>query len=616
MITLLVGHRGVGKTSLLARILARRSGARGFDLDAEIEKRTGMRVPALFAARGERAFRELERTTLDELVGEAGASGVETWIAVGAGFEGPLPAGVRATWVRRATDATGRIFLDRPRLDADRTPLDEFLSRAPEREARYRSWADAELVLREGLRADPAEAIYFEGPSAWKLREAWTLTLSPGRGAEAARTRALAAGLRLEIKDDEWSARQAEELLRDAGTGDGKWLLSLRSGREASAWATLSARFPDAALDVDVRSLRSLASEIATKLEDRLRSPEAPRILSLHAGEGAPATLAEAAVVLDRAARDLPRTVLKLAWPVASLAELEIGHDWAALDPARRVFLPMSATGRWNWYRALASRGAPLAFLREGDGSASDQPTLLEALALSRLPLAGFEAGFAAVLGSPVAHSWSPTFHEAFAAERGWAFVRVPLALDEFDPEAVRILRKLGLRAAAITSPLKERAFELGDERRPTAWEFRAVNTWGWRALDGKLVGTNTDFEGLAFAVRNVDLRGETAVWGGGGTREVLRKLLPEASYYSARSGERVSGPGVGSPVRVIWAAGDKSSAWPPEAWRPARVLDLDYRENSLGRAYARSVGAAYVNGAAMFKRQAELQQNFWRSLA
>lgn len=63
---------GAGK-STVARALAERRGARAVDLDARIEAHAGATVAELFAERGERAFRRLEREAALSLVGEGQA---------------------------------------------------------------------------------------------------------------------------------------------------------------------------------------------------------------------------------------------------------------------------------------------------------------------------------------------------------------------------------------------------------------------------------------------------------------------------------------------------------------------------------------------------------------
>lgn len=62
---------GVGKTTV-GQALARRLGAPYFDSDRQVERRTGLTVPEIFAARGEAAFRAEERAALVEALGAEG----------------------------------------------------------------------------------------------------------------------------------------------------------------------------------------------------------------------------------------------------------------------------------------------------------------------------------------------------------------------------------------------------------------------------------------------------------------------------------------------------------------------------------------------------------------
>jgi shikimate kinase len=63
----LVGMPGCGKSSV-ARRLARRTGRRAVDVDAEIERVAGRSIPDLFATDGEAAFRTLEHEVLTSVL--------------------------------------------------------------------------------------------------------------------------------------------------------------------------------------------------------------------------------------------------------------------------------------------------------------------------------------------------------------------------------------------------------------------------------------------------------------------------------------------------------------------------------------------------------------------
>ncbi len=129
---------GSGKTTV-GRLVAARLGRRFHDSDEEVLARTGMTIPAIFASRGEAAFRAEERAVL----AAATASGPPAVIAVagGAVLDPDSRRRIRTAgpvvWLRaapsvlagRVGSGSGRPLLDRDAagalqlLDARRRPL-------------------------------------------------------------------------------------------------------------------------------------------------------------------------------------------------------------------------------------------------------------------------------------------------------------------------------------------------------------------------------------------------------------------------------------------------------------------------------------------------------------
>ncbi len=73
----LVGARGSGKTTV-GLILARRLGARSFDLDREIEAQSGQTIAEIFAEAGEEGFRDQEECVLRKVSHEFPGSIIAT----------------------------------------------------------------------------------------------------------------------------------------------------------------------------------------------------------------------------------------------------------------------------------------------------------------------------------------------------------------------------------------------------------------------------------------------------------------------------------------------------------------------------------------------------------
>jgi shikimate kinase len=140
---LLIGMMGAGK-STVGTALARRLGWAYCDSDAQIQRRTGMTVPDIFATQGETAFRKEETAALEEAVGTD--EPVVISVAGGAVLDPANRDCIRAAglvvWLRanvatlaaRVGDGAGRPLLGRDpaaalaRLDAERRPLYEELA--------------------------------------------------------------------------------------------------------------------------------------------------------------------------------------------------------------------------------------------------------------------------------------------------------------------------------------------------------------------------------------------------------------------------------------------------------------------------------------------------------
>lgn len=670
MLQLIVGHRGVGKTSFLGRVAAAYAAAgrpvRVLDLDHEIARATGLPLAALFAQHGEAQFRAQEHRTLAALL-QAEVSRVgrhDVYVALGAGYdEDPrsvvppaLLSATRVLWLRRLTDGDGRIFprqgtaAPRPRLAPQVSPLAEFQQRYVERQARFAAWHDDVWIMPEGSDENPApaEAAFIlaalaDDPIAPAHSLRGTITILPAHLARPAGildwlARRLAwRDLSFELRDDLLSEPQLAQLLTQIPPAR-----ILRSFR-----VRLPAR--DEVLALCQKNIRcDIPLELSPDLPAAAGAAVPPHpnlIASLH--ERRPdETLTAAIARLHSFATAIGAQTRKLAVEVADLRELHGGAAWAAQSPPQHAFLPRTPGGqspqvpeRYRWFRTLqaANPATPLCFVREGDGSSPDQPTLCEHW--GRHQSTAGATTFAAVLGDPVQHSRSPSQHRALFARYGVPFVAVPLAERELADSGLQLLADLGLRFAAVTAPLKRLA--------GAAVGLPACNTLACSAA-GTWHGRNTDPDGLVALLAYLDPQAAVAIWGGGGTLVSLQSVLPHARAFALRSGQQrdwvapsptsvaaaadaptdsdmpprlddASASDAASapffPAALIWAAGPVRAgehAWPPAAWRPQQVFDLDYRDNSTGRDYALRIDAEYISGLAMFRAQAASQAQFF----
>lgn len=583
MTTLIVGHRGTGKT-VLARQFAP---GEVIDLDAEIARATGRTSREWIEQSGETKFRDVEKEQLRRILNEASLK--DRWIILGAGF--PLNdfdwGDFEFTMIhwRRRTDSWGRIFTDRPRLNPGVNPLDEYFERFAPREEKYRDYADWTLEWPEGEHLNAvsrARDLLRAGPAAPLAPHSGIYTLRPQDRERVGiiTEKFLNWGLRaFELRTDLLSTDDLEFWARTFPAE--RLLLAERTGQS------------------HLQRFRGVNFGETDWALEWGRPPADYSIWSVHGSDPKPFA-------------SVPGSTAHLKWSplVESFTELESGYRWQREDPERRSFLPRSTDGRWTWFRLWMKSRQKLNFIREVENlEAPDQPSFLEFI--------NHVDGetFAAVVGDPILHSWTPGEQAGFFAARGMPVLRVAVAESEWD-EAIGVLTRMGLRAAAVTSPLKSLAWTTAKNRSAEASRLRAVNTLAWASEDS-CSGHNTDEEGLRECLNSENLL-ETSmpvrIYGGGGTLAMMRSILPRAACYSVRSQAlRADSPPEPRDEGglFIWAAGPRDPL-PRFAVHPQIVLDLNYRADSAARELALLHGARYIDGGALFLAQAAAQRRYW----
>lgn len=582
---LLIGHRAVGKTSLLWRLqkyFKENKNLMCFDLDQEIVNQEDMTITELIQRKGEDYFRQIEIKKYKELSGKFG----DFIISLGAGFDlSALDPSHNCLWVRRASDLTAKILLDRPRLDPQKNIESEYLERAKQRDVSYFLKSTWIYDMPEGIQ-DVNEIEKNILRQEFRIIDA-ILTANPKILEKLVNVNPVQV---IEIRDDLLSSQQAEGLA--ASLPKNRFLFSFRNPQFNADFIPF------------LRSSKSMRCDYPLEFEGNQGYPKVAKensnIISVH-----------------HIARDIPTTVkkleeiggdkfLKLALPTNSFQHLFELYKWQQQSPKRRSYLPMSNSAKWTWFRLFMKGKQPINFLRWGTASATDQPTLFEWLNHPK------EAKyFAAVLGRNVDLSWSPLEHNSFFKEKNIPFYRINIEDDEF-PKALPLLAEMGLRWAAVTAPFKEKAFQFCTRTSNVASQLKAVNTLYFDDSKKLLFGDNTDIMGFRRAIEDIDIKDEVVLWGGGGTRNVIKSVIPHVVEYSARTGEpRVAIKDPLNPRILIWAGSNKS-IFPPSGWHPEIVVDLNYSEDSLAKIYAYNVKAKYRSGVNMFKAQALEQRIFW----
>jgi shikimate dehydrogenase len=142
--------------------------------------------------------------------------------------------------------------------------------------------------------------------------------------------------------------------------------------------------------------------------------------------------------------------------------------------------------------------------------------------------------GRCAVLGSPIAHSLSPTLHRAAYAELGLDWTYDAVEVDELGLPAFLDGLDASWRGLSLTMPLKRAVLPLLDDLDNWAEVSGAANTV---VLDGERHGSNTDVPGAVAALheQGVERVGSAVVLGGGATAASVLLALSELGCRDAR---------------------------------------------------------------------------------
>jgi 5-enolpyruvylshikimate-3-phosphate synthase/shikimate 5-dehydrogenase/shikimate kinase len=583
------GHRGTGKTTYLNHLLKTDSQLRGFDIDKIIELKFNESLTNIFNNLGEAAFRDLELQTVIEVIENSFTTDPkkQTGVALGGGFEKwealkRIYPDAKYIWLQRESDLKERYFLNRPRLS-------HYAERIKTREEVFKKVSTNSFLLEEGFDSIPPK---WDNPS---LAEFYFTPQVSDINLDF-----LKFGIRnIELRSDIFSPRQIELFLQSLPP-----VLKVLISQRTQDFSLPQESSINYLVDRDIEFINP-------------KNLSRTDIVSFHG------TSLNEALVKFGPLESHSHLKFKLVLFTKSWSDLVSGYRWMMQNPSNRVFLPATPHDQtpteplWKWFRLwLLSKNPILNFVKTHRFSIADQPSVLE---VSRLPSA-FNC-FGAVLGFPINHSRSPEIHSEFFKKMNIPFFKIPIERNDFKI-AIEFLSEIGLKFAAVTSPLKELSFEFANNKSQKSKVFQIANTL--------LISDNqtsyceiTDKEGLESLLDQVPELGEIqnstdcVVWGGGAMQTVLKSLLKKATYYSASLGQPRDGEAKSdSPRILIWACGESHSAPLPETFKPRVIIDLSYSDTSPAIKYAQDIlpKARYINGAKMFARQAALQRRFWES--
>jgi len=276
-------------------------------------------------------------------------------------------------------------------------------------------------------------------------------------------------------------------------------------------------------------------------------------ILSHHDFQGTPADLAgKAQAMLSSGAE-----VVKLAITPHRLA------DCLALRAiGQGTDVPMALIGMGDAgvaTRVLASWFGSC-WTYAGDNVAPGQVDLQRMHSEFRFRQVGPQTAVYGVVGKPVAHSMSPSMHNAAFGAAHLDAVYLPLAAADFDDFSV-FAEALGLAGVSVTAPFKVQAFERADECDAVSRRIQSVNTL--RRVGTKWLGRNTDVAGFLAPLESaMQMNGQRAtVLGAGGAARSVSVALASAGAHVTLSARR---PEQARSIAAL--TGASIGEWPPAA--------------------------------------------------
>ncbi len=552
----LIGHRGVGKTTIL-KSLAKE--IRVIDLDEQISLEVGLSVAEIFKQKGEEFFRDLEIKTYQSIKKRNDCD----LLSLGAGFifdrlEDEDKKSVDFIWLRRVSDKKGRSFLKRPSLFKDMDPLAEYMSLFSKREKRYSAYADSTFFMGEndfGSITKALRSIILKENYEIKGRLTFGVDKSPFENTL------------FEYRTD---LIRTDEILSLLKKGD---LVSIRS-KASQEFLDKCLKF-EVEVDIPIEQIStfSIPNESLSKV-----------IVSSHDNLDVEEII------------EIEKKGFHLKWAplIKDMSELIRAHSlFKSYDMS---FLPRFLdSSKWQWYRFFTYSKNRVQFFRFSTGSDLSQPfwyQVNEEVCLEN-DLKG------CVIGSPIEHSFSPGFHREFF--KG-CYQAIEISTQELTNETLSFLCNLGISCFSVTSPLKSFISRLVAVEKPVNTLYKLPS--GFKAI-------NTDIDSIKGLDEEFKDK-KVMIWGAGVVGEQFLNRLPKAKLYSVRDWSDKS---IDESYDILlWCAGSRGSV-PRLKDAPKEVFDIDYTDSSKAKEYAVKHSLEYKSGLSFFNKQALGQQNWWSSL-
>jgi len=352
----------------------------------------------------------------------------------------------------------------------------------------------------------------------------------------------------------------------------------------------------------------------------------------------------------NRIVEAAPAAIPKLVYTANHINDCFEAFDLLRCKTGDAIVLCMGPAGLIS--RVLAGKlGSFLTFASSGkeEATAPGQITVSQMKGLFRWGRINADTTLFGVIGSPVAHSFSPAIFNASFDVVGRNNLYLPIQIDggkaEFDEffENILIRKSLGFSGFSVTLPHKSNAIaylkRTGSQIEPLATAIGAVNTLKV-GLNGRLSGYNTDYAGAidalvsAMGIGRHDLHSaKVAVIGAGGVaRAVVAGLCDVGAKVTIYNRTLSKAEGLGSEFGAKAAPLDAAAecradvlinctsigmhpdigACPvPKSTIGGDMVVFDTVYNpaeTLLLKYAKAAGAKAVCGAEMFIRQAMAQ--------